>query len=194
MLLSEVAPVITLGRRTPETDLLWSPSELAARGVSILRTDRGGLATYHGPGQWLLFLVERLDRITGDSRGIRRAIEGLLHAAARAAATRASDVTVREGCETGVWSSRGKIASVGVHVQDRFLLHGVAINGFRTETSFLGLRPCGMDAQVDYLIETSDPMAREREFMRLGQDVATSVLEQFWGKKSSVDASPRLGL
>jgi lipoyl(octanoyl) transferase len=67
--LSEVAPVITLGRRECSQDLLLPESELLDRGVTLFPTDRGGRATYHGPGQWVVFVVDRLERLTGDRRG-----------------------------------------------------------------------------------------------------------------------------
>src|SRR4051812_3137340 len=69
LLLSEVAPVITLGRRTPPDDV---PKHFAhsERGIDLFQADRGGLATYHGPGQWVLFPVDHLERLTGDRRGV----------------------------------------------------------------------------------------------------------------------------
>ena len=58
VLVSELAPVITLGRRECGQDLLLPREELETRGVSLFQTDRGGRATYHGPGQWVIFVVE----------------------------------------------------------------------------------------------------------------------------------------
>src|SRR5262249_40919581 len=78
LLLSELAPVITVGRRTASSDLLLSAEALGRLGVQKLAVDRGGFATYHGPGQWVLFAVDRLERLTGDRRGVRKAVEGLL--------------------------------------------------------------------------------------------------------------------
>src|SRR4051794_40804535 len=67
-LLSELNPVITLGTRTPQSDLLFSSESFRSLGVEIYPTDRGGLATYHGPGQWVLFPVEKLEHLVGDPR------------------------------------------------------------------------------------------------------------------------------
>jgi lipoyl(octanoyl) transferase len=173
LLLSEVAPVITMGRRTAATDLLFPEAFFTARGIELVRTDRGGLATYHGPGQWVLFIVERLDRLTGDSRGVRKAVDGLLEIARRVAARYRPDAEVRSGLETGVWSSRGKIAAVGVHIENRVLLHGLSLNGYKTEQSFVGLRPCGLDAPVDFLLEN------EMGFEKLGQELIAASLEVF---------------
>src|SRR4051812_170156 len=52
LLLNELAPVITRGRRAPASDITATPEALASAGVVLYEADRGGLATYHGPGQW----------------------------------------------------------------------------------------------------------------------------------------------
>jgi len=171
VLLSEVAPVITLGKRACEKELLLPPEMLRAQGVEVYETDRGGLGTYHGPGQWVLFVVERLDRLTGDPRGVRKAVEGLLEAGLQTGREYRPDAEIRSGVETGVWSKRGKFSAVGVQIDHGILLHGLSLNGFRTETSFLGLRPCGLDAPVDFLIGKQDDEA----FERLGAELVAAV-------------------
>lgn len=188
ILLSEVAPVITLGRRTPASDLPFSPELYSRLGIEVLPVDRGGLATYHGPGQWVLFVVDSLERLTGDPKAVRKAVQGLLEAALEAACPYRPEARIREGAELGVWSSRGKFAAVGVHVQGGVLLHGLSFNGFRTPASFQGLRPCGLDLPVDFLLE--EPNARlafepgmstlEDRFERLGRELLHTALRQFY--------------
>ncbi len=153
ILLSEVAPVITVGRRAAPTDLLLPKEVLASEGVEILPTDRGGLATWHGPGQWVLFAVDHLEHLTGDRRGVRKAVEALLGIALEVGRTYDPSAEIRSGAEMGVWTRRGKFAALGVHIEQGVLLHGLSFNGFRAPTSFMGLRPCGLDLPVDYLIE-----------------------------------------
>ena len=180
LLLSEVAPVITLGRRASRTELLLPEGILHERGIEVLQTDRGGLATYHGPGQWVLFAVDRLERLTGDTRGVRRAVEGLLGIARRVAQTYDPKAEIRGGAETGVWSPSGKLASVGVHIEKGVLLHGLSLNCFRTETSFLGIRPCGLDAVADYLFNGISEAAREMEFQRVCDQLVLETSSTFW--------------
>jgi lipoate-protein ligase B len=180
LLLSEVAPVITFGRRAGEADLLVSSEGLARIGISTYTADRGGLATYHGPGQWVLFVVDSLERLTGDPRGVRQAVQGLLEVALEVGRTYAPEAEIHSGLETGVWTPRGKFAAVGVHVQDGIVLHGLSVNGFRTQTSFQGLRPCGLDKPVDYLLtETND-----ESFEDLGRRLRESALTRFFSKRS----------
>ena len=154
LLLSEVLPVITRGRRAPDTTPLLLPdAQLALQGIEIYPTDRGGFDTYHGPGQWVIFPVDRLEALCGDSRGVRKTVEALLSAALEVGLLYDPTAHIREGAETGAWTSRGKFAAVGVHIERGVLLHGMAINAYRTATSFVGLRPCGLDAPVDFLLE-----------------------------------------
>lgn len=177
ILISELAPVITLGRRECSQDLLLSSEHLLHQGVELFQTDRGGRATYHGPGQWVLFVVDRLDRMTGDRRGVRRAVEGLLEVAwAVGEQFLGAEVHLKDGAETGVWTRRGKLASVGVHIHQGVLLHGLALNVFRTPQSFLGLKPCGLDAQVDFLCDGPD----EEAFLRVPDLLVEQLSRRFW--------------
>jgi lipoate-protein ligase B len=181
LLLSEVAPVITVGRRTPATDLQLPVEELQRMGVGLHRTDRGGMATWHGPGQWIVFAVDHLERLTGDPRGVRKAVQSLLQIANDMAlevglTPELHGLRVGEGCEMGVWSQHGKFAAVGVHIEQGVLLHGLAINFYRTPTSFVGFRPCGLDAAVSYLL--ADEFQTER-FEKLGKRLAELALHQF---------------
>ncbi len=164
LLLSELAPVITRGRRTPLTDLL--PASPVGN-TEVLNIDRGGLATYHGPGQWVAFPIHRLEDSAGDSRGVHKIICKLLGAAAEVGRLYCEDVEIRSGAELGVWNAQGKFAAAGVHIENGILLHGIAINGFRTPQSFVGLRPCGLDLPVSYLLNE----ANEDRFSQLGTQI-----------------------
>lgn len=192
LLVSELAPVITLGRRTAASDLLAPRELLASQGIEVYPTDRGGLATYHGPGQWVLFAVDRLDRLTGDPRGVRRAVERLLQIALEVGRLYDPAAEVRDGCEQGVWTRDGKFAAVGIHVAGGVLLHGLSVNGFRTPTSFQGLRPCGLDLPISYLLETQSQIGvgplegsqKELEFQRLGDRLIRQALKTLWNAES----------
>ncbi len=176
LLLSELAPVITLGRSTQPQDVWASSAELEQRGITSLAVSRGGRATYHGPGQWVLFPVERLERLVGDPRGVRKVVEALLEAARDTA--RAFDVSaeIREGAEAGVWTQLGKLASVGIRVENGIAQHGLALNVYRTPHSFYGLHPCGLQAKADFLF--SDEGIGRLRF----EEVGSKLTERFRGK------------
>lgn len=188
LILSELAPVITLGRRArPEEELRLPPGQLSRLGIGIQATDRGGLATYHGPGQWVLFVVDSLERLTGDRRGVRSAVEGLLRIALRVGGEYTSGLELRGGCEMGVWSPRGKVACVGIHIEQGILLHGISVNGFATSTSFVGLRPCGIEGGApDYLLRGATASEAE-EFLQLGSRILEEASRVFSRKGLSQD-------
>ena len=189
LLLFEPSPVITYGRRTNLTEDLKLPRESIERaGVSLYEVDRGGYATYHGPGQWVLFPVERLERLVGDPKGIKRAICALLEVARGVAEALGHEAEIREGAELGVWSRGVKVASVGIHVGRGVVLHGVSINGFVTPQSFMGFRPCGLDCEVGYLIAPGavpDAARLEAAFLAMGEVVLAQAGRVFgeWGAK-----------
>jgi lipoate-protein ligase B len=161
ILLAEVAPVITYGRRTSlEKDLLFKKEIYHEKGIDLLEVDRGGLATFHGPGQWLLFIVEKLEVLTGDRKGVRKAVYALLEVTQRVSQKAGvAEAKIKEGCDLGLWSATGKLASVGVSVQGGVLLHGICLNVYPSPLSFFGLRPCGAEAQLDYLsVMPHEPM------------------------------------
>ncbi|HCM40439.1 MAG: hypothetical protein A2Z97_07930 [Bdellovibrionales bacterium GWB1_52_6] len=191
LLLSEVAPVITIGRRTNPGDILLSPEILKRQGVELHTTDRGGLATYHGPGQWVLFAVDSLARLTGDSRGVRLAVNGLLEIALEVGRQFEPKAEIRSGAETGVWGPHGKFAAVGIHIAQGVVLHGLCVNGFRTSTSFVGLRPCGLDLPVGFLLSQvqpdGQPEGQEEAFVSLGESLRSAALKKFWNRESGVD-------
>jgi lipoate-protein ligase B len=193
VLLNEVSPVVTVGRRTPASDLLLDRDEMAARGIELQRVDRGGLATYHGPGQWVLFPVERLERLTGDPRGARKAVEGVLEAMLLICRLYEPLAEVRSGPATGVWSPRGKLGAVGVHFERGILLHGLALNVFRTPGSFAGIRPCGLEPRVDFLLGApSDEAGLERQFTSIGERLVLAVFDVFFGTRPKLDlAAPQ---
>ncbi len=189
LLVSEVSAAITLGRRTPAQDVLLSSVALAEQGVELYQSDRGGLATYHGPGQWILFPTDHLEVLTGDRRGVKQAVEKLLEIAFHVGRNYDRRVEIRTGCHLGVWTQKGKIASVGIHIDHGVLLHGLSFNGFQTPQSFQGLRPCGLDTPMDYLLHSSN----DPDFVKLGQELIRETLQVFWGPKKLKDL-PKQGL
>jgi lipoate-protein ligase B len=103
-------------------------------------------------------------------------VEGLLQSALKVGQAYDSSAEIRQGSEMGVWTAQGKFASVGIHIESGVLLHGLAVNGYRTATSFLGLRPCGLDAPVDFLLKQPN----EEEFQILGGLLISEIVKKFW--------------
>ena len=138
LLLLEHEHVYTLGRRAPEEEILLDATELAERGVSVERTDRGGRVTYHGPGQLVGYPIVRLQ--TADLVGYVRAIERALIAVCADFGVEAGTI---DGL-TGVWTGDRKLGAIGIHVSRGITTHGFALNVNTDLSMFNGIVPCGI--------------------------------------------------
>ncbi|MBK7779882.1 MAG: lipoyl(octanoyl) transferase LipB [Anaerolineae bacterium] len=163
LLLCEHDPVITLGRRASAADILVDAGELARRGITSQTVERGGAATYHGPGQLVIYPILDLRRHRKDVRWL----SGTLAAAAQdCLAFFGIASEVREGAATGVWTAGGKVAALGLRVERWICYHGLALN-VSTDLSAFGLIvPCALPlATVDSIaarLGKAPPMAEVR--------------------------------
>jgi lipoate-protein ligase B len=121
VLLVEHPPVLTLGRSALPSDITAAATTLGQSGVAVVRTSRGGKATYHGPGQLVLYPIVRL------RQGVVRHVEALAAAAVAVAAQLGVTATF-ERERVGVFVGARKLAAIGVHVQRRVAIHGMAVN------------------------------------------------------------------
>ena len=130
--------VITTGRRSVEG--LPSKAVLAATGTQLVHTERGGLATWHGPGQLVAYaIVNAWDRKLG-ARGTVCAMEqGVIHFLQ----DHAVEASRRPGYP-GVWVGRDKICAVGMHFSRGVSMHGVALNLATELPGFDLILPCGI--------------------------------------------------
>ncbi|MBI3935095.1 MAG: lipoyl(octanoyl) transferase LipB [Acidobacteria bacterium] len=142
LLLLEHPPVITLGRNALREHLLSSPEVLAAEGIEVVETNRGGDVTFHGPGQLVGYPILDLSRIRKDvvwyvrtlEEGILRTLQELDLAAGRRAGM------------TGVWVGESKVAAIGIHISRWITSHGFALNVETDLGSFRHIVPCGIAA------------------------------------------------
>ena len=107
--------------------------------IPVVRSDRGGQVTYHGPGQLVAYLLFDLHRA---KLGTRRIVEALEQAVIGALAEAPLEATRRDGAP-GVYVEGGKIASVGLRVSAGHTLHGIAINVDLDLAPFARIDPCG---------------------------------------------------
>jgi lipoate-protein ligase B len=112
-----------------------------AQGIEVRDTDRGGLITYHGPGQLVAYPIVDLRGYGDDVHEYVRGLERTMVAALGEAGVRAS---VIEGL-TGVWVGTRKIGSIGLHVSRGVTTHGLAINVNNDLQPFEWVVPCGIE-------------------------------------------------
>lgn len=134
LLLVEHPHTFTIGRRGNAGSILVSPDVLAARGATVYETNRGGKITYHGPGQLVGYPIINLKP---DRQDVHRYVRELEEILLRALADFGVAATRLEGL-TGVHTSQGKIAAIGVHLARWVTTHGFALN-VTTDLSYFDL-------------------------------------------------------
>lgn len=134
LLLLEHPHVITVGRRAASSGILLSSEILRARGVSVFETNRGGKVTYHGLGQLVGYPIINL---SPDREDVHRYVRDLEDALIRALNDFDIEAFTIKGL-TGVHTSLGKVAAIGVHLARWVTTHGFALN-VNTDLSFFDL-------------------------------------------------------
>ena len=158
LLLLTHPPVITLGRSARSTHVLISHQERRRRGVKLLRVERGGDVTFHGPGQLVGYPLRRVGRAVAGH--VLAMVEALLELLAGLGIHGWWDEK-----RPGIWTARGKIAAVGVDARGGVAMHGFALNLTTDISYFQMIVPCGHAA----------PVTSVEEF--LGADAAPDLAE-----------------
>ena len=147
LLLLEHPHTYTRGRLASDSDLLLDQDTLAERGIAVVETDRGGLITYHGPGQLVAYPIIRLrsGASTNQRGGPHWYVRTLERIIINALADFGLDAATVAG-RTGVWTAdeQRKIAAIGVKIAGGVAYHGFAINVGPDLTMFDGIIPCGI--------------------------------------------------
>jgi lipoyl(octanoyl) transferase len=156
VLLLEHDPVYTIGRGGDEEHLLASPERMDALGAELVRIDRGGDITFHGPGQLVAYPIVEL----ADPLDLRRYVRAL-ESAVISTAFRFGVPSERVDGLPGVWvDGTRKLAAVGVRVRRGVTTHGLALNVSTDLSWFDEMVPCGIPGcQVTSLErETGHPL------------------------------------
>ena len=140
LLLLEHPHVYTRGRLSREEHLLSPADELAAAGIPVYETDRGGQVTYHGPGQLVGYPIINLRQWGGGPLQYIRALEWAIVNVVRSYGIPAHT----EPGLTGVWTPGGKIAAIGVKVSGGITRHGFALNVNTDLGYYRHIVPCGI--------------------------------------------------
>jgi lipoyl(octanoyl) transferase len=135
-LLLEHEPVYTIGR-TRDRSSLKNPDHLP---FPVVETNRGGQATFHGPGQLVGYLILDLNQYGKDLHTYLRQIESFL---IEFAAEFGISSSRREGL-TGVWVEDRKLASIGVGVRKWVSMHGFGLNISSDLSGYEAITPCGI--------------------------------------------------
>ena len=140
LLLLEHPAVITLGRNARREHLLSSPEALAAEGIDVIETNRGGDVTFHGPGQLVGYPILDLSAIRKDVVWYVRTLEEAILRTLRELGLASG----RRSGMTGVWVGERKVAAIGIHISRWITTHGFALNVETDLNSFRHIVPCGI--------------------------------------------------
>jgi lipoyl(octanoyl) transferase len=145
LLLLEHDPVLTLGRQADAAHVLVSARELRRRGIEVIRVERGGEVTYHGPGQLVAYPILRL----GDRGLLVRPLVAALEAAMIETSASLGVEAVRRDGHPGCWIDGGpgrpfrKIGALGLRIERGVSYHGIALNIDVDLRDFELIDPCG---------------------------------------------------
>src|SRR6266852_942485 len=140
LLLLEHSHVFTMGRAASADHLLWDEDERARRDVDVIWSDRGGEATYHGPGQLVGYPILDLEHfgitIPEYLKSLEQSLIDFLGELGVASEPGGHGLT-------GVWSNGEKVAAIGIKLNRSVVSHGFALNLTTHLDYFDGIIPCG---------------------------------------------------
>ena len=162
LLLVEHPHVVTLGKQT-------NPNDVLNNSIPIVKIDRGGSATYHGPGQLIGYIIMDLR-----SKGISVPILiSKIHEIIILTLDELDIKAKRKKNDTGVWIDQKKIASIGLSVRNWITYHGFSLNVNTDLERFNTIRPCGYDSQV----MTSVNSIKRKEYSK--EVIQTKIIRNF---------------
>lgn len=141
LILLEHEPVLTMGRRAESSDILVSQAVLIQKGITVHTVERGGLITYHGPGQLVAYPIFNLRTLGLNVLDLVNGLEEII-------LNTLSDFNIigkRNVGQRGVWVEKEKMASIGVAVQGGISFHGLALNVDPNLSHFDLINPCGLN-------------------------------------------------
>jgi len=140
MLFLEHPAVFTLGNRGGLDNLLVSEAFLKDSGVPVIQVERGGVITYHGPGQLVVYPIMNLHtrRI-----GVKDFVAAMEAAMIQTAGNWNIDAG-RNPINSGIWVGRRKMGSIGIALRKGVSFHGLALNVNLDLTPFSWIQPCGL--------------------------------------------------
>jgi lipoyl(octanoyl) transferase len=186
LLLLEHPHVFTMGRAAMPDHLLWDESEQARRDVEVVWSDRGGEATYHGPGQLVGYPILDLAHF---GLSIPEYLQKLEQSLIDCLNELGVDSVPGKPGLTGVWAGGEKVAAIGIKLNRSIVSHGFALNLTTDLGYFDGIVPCGhidlRPTSVEAITGTHvDPAAAARAYAEHFSRVFDTALE--WGSAEKV--------
>lgn len=185
LVFTEHDPVFTLGQRAgAEANLVWDVPTLTGKGISVVKTNRGGDITYHGPGQIVGYPIVSL----AHSRDLHAYLRLLEQIVIDTVAEFGLVATRREG-KTGIWIGQRKVAALGVAVRRWVAYHGFALNVDVNLDHFEGIVPCGIAASDGTVTSMRAELSRPTELAAVKRVLAQKFRERWTEQRTTAPAT-----
>jgi len=140
VVLCEHPPVFTIGKRDASADFLSGMMTIAEEGIEVVKVERGGRITYHGPGQLVVYFIFNLnERHLGVKEFVNKVEEACMKGLSKFGVN-----TVRDSEYPGLWIGDKKLVAVGLQITKNVSMHGVAINIDPNIGHYRHIIPCGI--------------------------------------------------
>jgi lipoyl(octanoyl) transferase len=193
LLLLEHPPVYTRGRRSQPEELPMGAEWYEAQGIEVRDTDRGGLVTYHGPGQLVAYPIVHLGAYGDD---VLRFVRGLERVIIESLGEHGVGAQTFAGL-TGVWTEgeppptlaaqpARKIASIGLHVSRGVTTHGLAVNVNNDLQPFEWVVPCGIEGVA--MSSLARELGAEQDLEAFADTLVAAYAREFKRKPTVADS------
>ncbi len=175
ILFLEHRSVFTLGRRGGLENLLVSEAFLKSSGIPVVQVERGGVITYHGPGQIVVYPIINLHaRRIGVKEFVSAMEEAMLQTAGN------WDIQAeRNPINSGVWVGSQKMGSIGIALRKGVSYHGLALNVNLDLTPFSWIQPCGLQGvsmtSMKKELNRDLPFDEVRDFLKIQLEAALGI-------------------
>ena len=181
VLLLEHPSVFTLGRRGGSEHMKMSEDFLEQKGIPMIRVERGGSITFHGPGQLVVYPIIDLGR---SRLGIAEYVNRLEETMKSVSADWGIHAE-RNPINRGVWVGENKLGSIGIAVRRGVSFHGFALNVNTSLEPFTWVNPCGLeDVRITSMKEV---LGKELPMKRIRDSVCFYIGEVFGVQLQKVD-------
>lgn len=185
LLLLEHFPAVAIGSGGDCGQLVFGPEWFERRGIGLYKTNRGGGAAYHGPGQLVAYPITDLS----GSRDIHKFLRRLEAVAVDSLADLGVRAETVKGL-TGVWIGDKKIAAVGIRVAGWVTSHGLAINVENDLEPYRAIVQCGLRGKG--VTSVAEVLGRSPGVMALGRAFADRFIEAFAYKQVRKPGRPNM--
>ncbi len=167
LILLEHAPVFTIGTNGGLENFLISEEGLAAKGVDVVETKRGGNVTFHGPGQIVAYPIFSLEKLKKDAHWYMDCLEEVVIKTLSQYGVHGS----KKPEYRGVWVGNCKISAVGVYLKKWTTFHGLSLNIDIDKEYFNMINPCGItEFGVSNLLDYVESIEMEKVKEQLVRD------------------------